>query len=131
MSTYYAIPQIFRSLAIQLPILLVCLVAGIVVLAKWRQGACASIWALAGFGLALFLSFAIPITQQVVHSWVMQDGNPARLDATLLGLAVLWSVLRAISYILLLAAVFAGRSALKPVAPPPFNGVRQNGLIQF
>ncbi len=101
--------EILQSFAIQLPILLVCLVAAVVVLTKWRQGLRASIWALLGFGLALFLCFAIPLAQSLAHYWAMQRG--ASVSATFTGLAVLWSMLRAISYALLLVAVFAERSA--------------------
>ena len=123
MSNDSVISEILRSLAIQLPILLVCLLAGVVVLAKWRHGSRGSIWALFGFGLALFLCFAIPIAQPVVRSWVMQGGDAARLGATFTGLAVLWSVLRAITYGLLLVAVFAGRSAPTSVPPPSLSRV--------
>jgi hypothetical protein len=51
-SPIYFIREFFMSMALQLPILLICLVAVVIVLAKRRQLSRASLWALAGFGLA-------------------------------------------------------------------------------
>src|SRR5262245_40937434 len=104
------IPEVLHGFMMQSPVLVVCLVAAVVILTKWSEASLASLWALLGFGLALALCFAIPIGQAAVRHWVTQNGNPAQLGAAFTSLAVFWSVLRAISYGLLLMAVFAGRS---------------------
>ncbi len=97
--------------AIQLPTLLVCFVAGVVILGKWKEGSRGSKWALMGFGLTLILCFAIPIGQTVIQTWAIRSGVAmADRAAVFAGLGFLWSVLRAVTYALLLAAVFARRS---------------------
>ena len=109
------------SFAMQLPILLVCVVAGVIILVRWKQMARGAIWALLGFGLALILCILIPVVQTSVQSWVMQGGDIAYRASVFTGLSILWSVLRAISYALLLVAVIAGRSAPQPAPPPPLS----------
>ncbi len=105
------IKLLISTFAIQLPTLLVCFVAGVVILAKWREGSKGSIWALLGFGLAAVLCFVVPAGQTVVQNWVRQSGHTAVEGmSAMIGISVVWSVLRAISYALLLVAVFAGRS---------------------
>jgi hypothetical protein len=74
-------------------------------------------WALLGFGLTTILCFAIPVAQAGVQEWMKQSGWPmAERTSVFAGLGFLWSVLRAVTYALLLVAVFAGRSIL-PSAP--------------
>ena len=105
----------FPSFALQLPILLVSLVAVVIILVRWRQAPGAAIWALLGFGLALILCMLIPVVQTTVQSWALQNTDVAHRASLFSSLAILWSVLRAISYALLLVAVVAGRSAPQPV----------------
>jgi hypothetical protein len=117
-----AVPKIgmfFPMFLMQLPVLLVCLVAGGVVLAKWKQGAQGSIWAVCGFGLAVFLCVAVPIVQTVVQHWAMQDDMLSQRGLILTASGVLWSLLRAATYALLLIAVFAGRSPSTAANSPP------------
>jgi hypothetical protein len=108
---------LFSTFTIQLPTLLVCLVAGVVILARWKEGSKGSLWALLGFGLATVLCFAIPIGQTAVQGWVRHSGL-TRMESTsvMVGTSILWSVLRAVSYALLLIAVFAGRSTSPPAS---------------
>lgn len=97
--------------AIQVPTLLVCFVAGVVILGRWKQDSKASIWALLGFGLAAVLCFAVPASQTAWQEWARQSGYTAVQRASVMaGISIVWSVLRAVSYALLLMAVFAGRS---------------------
>jgi len=104
----------------QLPTLLVCFVAGVVILGKWKEGSKGSLWALLGFGLAAFLCFAIPVAQTVVQDWNIHRGHTAiESGYVIAGISIVWSVLRAVSYALLLIAVFAGR----PTSPPATFGV--------
>src|SRR5204863_3084702 len=93
--------------AIQLPTLLVCFVAGVVILGRWKEGSKASMWALLGFGLAAVLSFAVPVVQTAVQDWIRHSGHTTIESASVMsGISMVWSVLRAVSYALLLIAVF-------------------------
>ena len=106
-----------RMSLLQLPILIVCLAAGIVIVARWKQVSRGAMWALLGFGLALSLCFIIPAVQFAVQSLVIQhvDSNANRASL-FTGLSFLWATLRAVSYGLLLMAILAGR-ATSPSAP--------------
>jgi hypothetical protein len=92
-----------------LPTLLVCLVAGVVILTKWRQASSGSLWALLGFGLLFFLCFATPLGQAVLRSWVFQGAMRESRMWALSAFSIILSVLHAAVYALLLAAIFAGR----------------------
>ena len=116
MSSTVQIQMLVSTFAMQLPSLLVCLAACVVVVVKWQQGSRGSIWALLGFGLALIICVAIPIVQSVVQPWIMQSSETMSQRAAILSsLSVLWSLLRAVTYGLLLVAVFAGRSTPQDV----------------
>jgi hypothetical protein len=68
-------------------------------------------WALLGFGLATILCFAMPLAQVGLQKWMTQSGGTVAERAPVFAaLGFLWSVLRAVTYALLLVAVFAGRS---------------------
>ncbi|HEY4282495.1 MAG TPA: hypothetical protein VGM62_05470, partial [Chthoniobacterales bacterium] len=99
--------------------LLVCLVAGMVILAQWKQASKGAIWALLGFGLATILCFAVPVAQVGAQQWMTQSGGSiAERTSVFAGLGFVWSVLRAVTYVLLLVAVFAGRSISSSTSRP-------------
>lgn len=103
--------QMFLSMfATQLPTLLVCIVAGIVILNRWKSAASGSLWALLAFSLALILCFALPIGQTLLQRWAFQSEAPGSLMWVFSAFALIGSVLHALVYALLLVAVFAGRS---------------------
>lgn len=111
---------LLSTFAVQVPTLLVCFVAGVVILGKWKEGSKGSAWALLGFGLAALLCFAVPAAQTAAQGWVSRSGHRAIEGASVMaGISIVWSVLRAVSYALLLIAVFAGR----PTSPPATFGV--------
>ena len=113
------IKLLLSMFAIQLPTLLVCFVAGVVILGRWKQGSKGSIWALFGFGLAAVLCFAVPVAQTAVQDWVRHGGHTTVESASVMAsVSIVWSVLRAVTYALLLMAVFAGRSTSPPVSRP-------------
>jgi hypothetical protein len=115
MNNIEQIKVLLSMFAIQLPTLLVCFVAGVVVLGRWKQGSKGSIWALLGFGLAAVLCFAVPVGQTVVQEWVRHSGRAMVESASIMaGIAMVWSTVRAVTYALLLIAVFAGRSKSPP-----------------
>ena len=108
---------LLSTFAIQLPTLLVCFVAGVVILAKWKEGSKGSLWALLGFGLAALLCFVVPVAQTVVQAGIIRSGHPAIESASVMaGISMVWSMLRAVSYALLLIAVFAGRQTSPPAS---------------
>src|SRR5438034_8007174 len=109
------IKVLLSMFAIQLPTLLVCFVAGVVVLGRWKQASEGSIWALLGFGLAAVLCFAVPVVQTTVQEWIRHSGRTmAESTSIMAGIAMMWSTVRAVTYALLLIAVFAGRSSSPP-----------------
>ena len=113
------IKLLLSMFAIQLPTLLVCFVAGVVILGRWKQGSKGSIWALFGFGLAAVLCFVVPVAQTAVRDWIRHGGHTTVETASVMaGISIVWSVLRAVTYALLLIAVFAGRSTSPPVSRP-------------
>src|ERR1039457_4512694 len=96
--------------ALSLPTLMVCFVAGLVILAKWRQASRASLWALLGFGLTTFLCFAMPVAQTMLQQWVFQTGERESRMWAFTAFSIIGSVLHAVIYAFLLVAIFAGRS---------------------
>jgi uncharacterized integral membrane protein len=113
------IKVLLSMFALQLPTLLVCLVAGVVILGRWKDGSKGSMWALLGFDLAAVLCFAVPVAQTAVQDWVSHGGHTMIENASVMaGISIVWSVLRAVTYALLLIAVFAGRSTSPPESTP-------------
>jgi hypothetical protein len=102
--------KIFLSLfAISIPTLMVCFVAGVVILAKWRQASSAALWALLGFGLLLVLCFVMPLGQTLLQQWVLESGQRESRMWAFTAFGIAGSVLHAVIYACLLVAIFAGR----------------------
>ena len=110
--------------AMSLPTLVVCLVATVVILTRWRQAPGGALWALLGFGLALFLCFAMPLGQTVLRQWVFQSGETQSRIWAFTAFSVVLSVLHAVIYVFLLVAIFAGRSKPDAGIAPPWNEPR-------
>jgi hypothetical protein len=96
--------------AVYLPRLIICVLACIVILAKWRDAPRGALWALLGFGLALILCFVMPVGQSLVQHWVFQSGDRESRMWAYSAFGMLGSILQAVIYVFLLVAVFAGRS---------------------
>lgn len=97
--------------AAQLPILIVSLFGCVVVMARKKELSAAASWALMGFGLSIVLCVVIPVVQVMVQNWALTSGGTAAQRASIFTvLGVVWSLLRAVSYALLLMAVIAGRN---------------------
>jgi hypothetical protein len=91
----------------QLPILLVSSVGCVVMMGRWNDGARAAGWALLGFGLSLALCVIMPVGQTLVQNWVVGSGQSMVQRAwAFTALGVVWSVLRAATYALLLMALW-------------------------
>ena len=104
------IKMLLSMFAVQLPILLVCFVASLVILGRWKEASKGAMWALLGFGLATVLCFFMPLAQAGLQKWMQSGGTVAERAPVFAAVGFLWSVLRAVTYALLLVAVFAGRS---------------------
>lgn len=108
-STNYFTP-FFNSFLSQIPVFLAALAGLVFVLVKWRQGSRGSMWALMGFGLALALTFLVPLGNVVVQTLAVRNAVSSRdMASTYTTLGTVWGLLRATSYVFLLIAVFAGR----------------------
>lgn len=111
------VSEMLGGILIQLPVLVVCLVGIMVALISWRHSPVASVWTLLAFGLVLLLCILIPISQQTMLRMMKESGVGTRVTANIVfGLA--WSVLRAVSYVLLLVGVYAGRKSTSATPPP-------------
>jgi uncharacterized Tic20 family protein len=98
--------------AAQLPILLVSVLGCLIIGVRRNELSTASLWALMGFGLSVLLCVLIPVAQTLVQNWVIESGESMAQRASVFTvLAVVWSLLRAATYALLLMAVIAGRTA--------------------
>jgi len=115
------IKQFLSMFVMYLPTLIVCLVAGGVILTRWRQASSGALWALLGFGLALFLCFAMPIGLTMINHWVFQSGETQSRIWALRTFSMVGSVLYAVIYAFLLVAIFAGRSKPEAQIAPPLN----------
>ena len=105
--SYTALQIYFKMFLVSLPPLIVCLCACVVILSMWKREL---LWALLGFGLRLFISLGIPITQAYAQSWVIHTGNVTSYTWVFAVLGVFWSVLHACVYVLLfVASIEAGK----------------------
>lgn len=94
----------------QLPVLIVCLLGCVAVTARKNDLAGATSWAFMGFGLSVVLCVLIPVVQIFVQKWVLENGSSMGQRASVFAiLGLVWSVLRAASFGLLLMAILAGR----------------------
>ena len=102
---------------VQAPVLLVCLVGMLVVVAWWRRLATGAPWALLSFILAFFFALLVPVGQAATQIWLMHQGDTMAQVGWWLGLVSFgWSVLHALTYVFFLVAILAGRA---PVLPRP------------
>jgi hypothetical protein len=109
MEPTFQLKLFLTSLAMNVPTLLVCFVAGVVILGRWGQAPRASAWAALGFGLVLVLCFVMPLAQTMIQQWVLEEGQRASRMWAFTAFGIVGSVLRAVIYALLLAAIYAGR----------------------
>ena len=102
--------QIFFSmLAVQAPITIVCVIACLVVLKRAARTPEVGQLAFLGFGLSVVLGIFAPACQASAQPWILEHLQGSARTMAFAGLGLLWSILRAISYLFLLSAVFAGR----------------------
>jgi hypothetical protein len=104
-------PQIRRTLALNVPTMIVCLVAGFVILGRWQEAPRASFWAALGFGVVLVFCFVLPLAHTMLQHWVLDSGERASRMWAFTALSVAASVLHAVVYVLLLTAIYAGRGS--------------------
>jgi hypothetical protein len=110
MERTYELKMFLSLFAVNVPTLLVCLLAGVVILGRWREAQSAAVWAALGFGLVLILCFVMPFGQMMLQQWVFEDGQRANRMWAFTAFGIVGSVLHAMIYALLLAAIYAGRA---------------------
>ena len=117
--------KIFLSMfSMQLPTMIVCLVACVLILTRWNEGSRGLLWALLGFGSVLVLCLVLPVVHTVVQSWAIQSGQIAGRIWVFTTVSIISSVLHAATYVFFLIAVLAGSSAPNKTSPPPFTPQR-------
>jgi hypothetical protein len=119
MNTADSIKMFLTTFAIYLPMLIVCIVSGVVILLKWRLAGSGSVWAILGFGLALALCFVMPAGHALLQHWVFDGGMQGSRMWAYSAFSIIGSLLHALVYALLLVAVFAGRPKPNAAIPPP------------
>jgi hypothetical protein len=109
MERSYDVKMFLSLFAVNVPTLLVCLVAGVVIMGRWRYAQSAAFWAALGFGLVLILCFVMPFGQMMLQRWVFEGGQRQTRMWAFTAFGIVGSVLHAVIYALLLAAIYAGR----------------------
>ena len=108
----------------QLPTMIVCLVACILILARWNAGSRGLKWALLGFGSVLALCLVMPVVHTIVQSWAIHSGEIAGRIWAFTAVSIVSSLLHAATYVFFLIAVLAGRPAPDTANPPPLTPQR-------
>jgi hypothetical protein len=116
-SQFNFIRDFFWLRAPNLPTLLICLAAVVIILVKRRQLSRAFLWALSGFGLAAFAYPLSCFTLAYLNHWLMTDTNYHLVGYYEMCMSILFSILSAASYALLLIAVCASRSQTSELMP--------------
>jgi|GEM_PF-1424570 len=117
MNTTGQFQMFVSSITTQLPTLVVCGVGFVMLLTKGKDADPGRLWALLGFGLAVVLGIVMPLAQGMVQYSARSGGDLVPRAWIFTGMALLWSVLRAVSYACILAALLARR----PTPPPPIH----------
>jgi len=116
-STHVVVTAI-KSLVVQLPVLLVCLGAGVVAVVKWRRAPRPALCAAAGFALLGLQAFAHAVTSPVLHRILWECGvDRSARDVVTVCVGLALTTVKAAALVLLLAAVFIGRSRPVPTTP--------------
>lgn len=114
---------------VQSPVLLVAFIGCVVALVRRSHAPRGSMWALAGFGLALVLGFIFPVVQIVSQRWLLESHRTAaHVGSVMTGIYLFENILHTVVYALLLVAVFAGRATPLPSVPPPLPQPVVSGL---
>ena len=109
-----------QNLLYQVPSLLVCLVACVLVILDWRRGGKASLWALLGFGTVVVLGAVVPVAYAFLTARMVSGGGTAQSGmASVMAVVGFGSaLLHAMGYVFLLLAVLNGRAQRAPEGPP-------------
>ena len=105
----------YGHLVIQSPMLLICVAACVVIIAKRGWSSSWTLWALSGFGLNVLLYTFLPWIQGSTELWFLQSHLLRELGIpAFVATSFTWSLLHAITYTLLLVAFLVPR----PSSPP-------------
>ena len=105
---------LFSLFAAQSPVFIVSIVACMVIVTRWHDGGRGWSWAFAGFALSVALCILIPVAQTLVQQWAM-DGSRSMVQraSVFTAMGLVWSVLRAGSYGLLLMGLCVGTTQIR------------------
>jgi small-conductance mechanosensitive channel len=102
----------FEQVAMQLPVLIVCLVGIVLALVFWSRSPMVSAFVLISASLLLLVSIAYLFASPTVLNASSKEGWTSERTALIVGaISVVYTVIRAAGLGLLLAAAFTGRPA--------------------
>jgi len=104
-----------QQLATELPSILTLMGSIVVAGILWRRAPSSSLFVGLACGLSLVLLILYPVAWQVARH--VTQGDPQTARKINIAFAVFWSLVRSVSTILLVVAVYAGRERLR-VSPP-------------
>src|SRR6476469_4830512 len=107
-SDSFQLPMFLSLLATGAPTIIICLIAGMVIMARWHDAPSAAPYALFGFGLLFVLCFAMPLGQTMLQHWVLEEGQRASRMWAFTAFGFANSALHAVIYACLLLAIYAG-----------------------
>jgi hypothetical protein len=107
---------ILQHLATELPSLLTLMVAIVAAVMLWRRAPTSSLCVALACGISFVLLIAYPFAWQVARH--VAEGDPGSVRRVNIAFAVFWSVVRSVSTILLVLAVYLGRGATHAVPSP-------------
>lgn len=112
MSHTNVISIFFSMFLYQVPGLLVCTVAMVVIFMNWKRSGPASLLALLGFGLIMFVSIFSPVVNTAIQYWIinnLEHANSAGRTWIYPVVGVISTVMHAVALLMLLAAIYSGR----------------------
>jgi hypothetical protein len=125
--------KMFFSMAVYyLPTMIVSLAAVIVIFIKWKQSPRAALWALLGFGLVLLMCIVVPVVNTAMQYWMFQTKDQAGIASRswVFGVVGIFNALvHCLSYVFLLAAIFAGRSTQPRANSQPLDYIKDHDTI--
>lgn len=103
--------MLFSQVVYHLPVFVVCVIGGVMLLGRRPQLGVGATWALAGVGLKLALCVIQPIVTTALQVWLIHGQNrPQQAGLIFSVMSILWAIMHAASYALVLAGVLAVRN---------------------
>ena len=105
------INEILKGVLVELPLIVTCLAGIVVARTFWQRTPSASKYLIVACTISLGACVLYPVSIQVF--WVMlKNSDHQTVDIASNVFAAVWSILRSVSYILLMVAVYVGRKSV-------------------